>query len=174
MTGPADAAKPAHMTWKARNLSLLGIACVALAACGEPADTAQAPEPEGPVAEATPAPEPTLATEPPVSRQPDIPPPSAHIALNPGIYRAEDIELSLSALRFELAMPAENVAAEGTYEVINGVLSLSATTGETGRIAFPLECRLSRAGPTIGFDDAADGSCGGLAGLRFQRETRPN
>jgi len=141
-----------------------------LAACGEPTETAETPPPEAPAAEPTPAP--TIAAEPPVSREPDIPPPSAHIALNPGLYQAEGVDLELSALRFELDIPAEDVAAEGSYEVVNGVLNLAATAGETGDLDFPLECRLSRVGPAIAFDDAEDGSCGVLSGFRFQRETR--
>jgi len=148
-------------------------ACLTLVACGEPTETAQSPQAEPPVEEPAPAPEPVIATEPPVSRQPDIPPPSAHIALNPGLYRADEVELSLSALRFELAIPGRDIAAEGGYEVINGVLVLSATGGETGDVAFPLECQLVRAGPSIAFDDVEDGSCGVLDGLRFQRESRP-
>lgn len=168
---PGETAKRCPMTSNARTLSLVAAACVALAACGEQTETAQSPDGEPPVE--APAPEPTIAAEPPVSREPDIPPPSAHVALNPGLYRAEGVELSLSALRFELVISGEDVAAEGRYEIINGILSLSATAGETGDVTFPLECRLSRAGPSIAFDDAEDGSCGMLDGLRFQRETAP-
>ena len=157
-----------------RSLSLAVAACLTLVACGEPTETASvaASRASGPRSR-RPPPSPVIATEPPVSRQPDIPPPSAHIALNPGLYRADEVELSLSALRFELAIPGRDIAAEGGYEVINGVLVLSATGGETGDVAFPLECQLVRAGPSIAFDDVEDGSCGVLDGLRFQRESRP-
>ena len=158
------------MTTTIKNIALVSAVCALLAACGEPTETAEAPPPEASATEPTPAP--TIATEPPVSRQPDIPPPSAHIALNPGLYQAEGVELELSALRFELDIPAESVAAEGSYEVVNGVLNLAATAGEMGNVEFPLECRLTRVGPAIAFDDVEDGSCGVLAGLRFQRETR--
>jgi|GEM_PF-1342148 len=165
----------------------LCLATLLLAGCGEqptetsaPAESPSTPPAEAPETtsgEATPpetaAPDSSTLAAPPVARQPRIPPPSSHIALNPGTYRADAVELTLSALRFELAAADRDVAAEGTYEIINSILTLTATTGETGDVGFPLSCLLSRAGPQILFEDFDDGSCGFLQGMLFQRETRP-
>ena len=111
-----------------------------------------------------------------MSRQPHIPPPSAHIALNPWLYQAEGVELELSGLRFELDIPAESVAAppEGSYEVVNGVLNLAATGGEMGNVAFRWNAASPESGRRSRSTTSEDGSCGVLAGLRFQRETRTN
>ncbi|MGP9822449.1 hypothetical protein ACTZWW_20685 [Salinarimonas sp. NSM] len=148
------------------------LSALMLAACDGAPETAQDND-APPAAVESEAPAALLSEPPPVARQPSIPPPSTHVALNPGAYRADDITLSLSALRFELEAPGVGIGAEGRYEIINGVLELAATAGETGEIAFPLECRLSRVGPGIAFEDVASGSCGPLAELQFQRDTRP-
>ncbi|WP_372425361.1 hypothetical protein [Salinarimonas chemoclinalis] len=150
--------------------SLALLLVLPLASCGDAPES----EPEGDAPqEMVEAPAPALPEQLPVARQPSIPPPSAHIALNPGVYQADGITLGLSALRFELELPASGVSAEGSYEVINGVLQLTATAGETGDVGFPLECRLSRAGPSIALEDTEPGACGPLAGSLIQRDTRP-
>lgn len=157
-------------------LALLALTTSILAACGEPVeDNATAPPVDpAPSVELTPEAAPPVALdEPAVARRPSIPPPSAHVALNPGLYGGDGIELSLSALRFSLEAPEHGVSANGSYEVINGILSLAATAGETADVDFPLECRLTRSGPQIALDDVDEGSCGFLAGTLLERDTRP-
>lgn len=105
----------------------------------------------------------------PPMEAPAIPPPSAHVALNPGVYVSDDVALELTAGRFALEAPELEAEASGRYEVADGVLVLHLVEGESGELDFPVSCMMSRAGPAIRLHEPQAGSCQQLAGLDFIR-----
>lgn len=105
----------------------------------------------------------------PAVEAPAIPPPSAHVALNPGVYEANGIAIELTGGRFDLAAAPLEAQASGRFEVADGVLVLHLVDGESGALDFPVSCLMSRAGPAIRFHEPQEGSCQDLAGLDFVR-----
>ena len=136
---------------KIRNITLVAAACALLAACGEPTR-------DGRRRRRRRLPPPSRRLRPPSAaraagepRAPDIPPPSAHIALNPGLYQAEGVDLDLSALPFRSSTFPRGTSPPRAATGRQRRSGTSPPPPADGDLDFPLECRLSRVGPAIAF-----------------------